>query len=411
MLRTPNSCRHRWPPLWPSSWGRAIDLLAWALLAAALLAFAGAAGVADAATHVVTPSDQPAAFAAALSKAKDGDVIEVVEGEYRGVVGVVMQKKLTIRGIGKRPVFVADGKSAEGKAILVVKDGDITIENLEFRGARVPDGNGAGVRFEKGRLTVRRCAFLDNENGLITANFNDAELEIVDSEFARAPRREGSLPHLLYVGRIAKLTIVGSRFHRGFEGHLIKSRARESVITYNMIRDSGEGEASYEIDLPSGGVATILGNVIGQSPRTQNPVIVAYGTEGSAWPRNALVLAHNTIISEGWTPGWFLRIFRTQTPEIEEVLAVNNLIVGSGIFWLGASGEFAGNWPATLGMLRDVTTLAFELPPDSWLRGRGVDPRQIGGRDLAPRAEFEWPVGTREIPADRARWSPGAYQR
>jgi hypothetical protein len=362
-------------------------------------------------TLIVGPAGQPAAFLQALARAQDGDVIELLPGEYRGVVAVIPHKRLTIRGAGERPVLVADGKVAAGKAIFVVSDGDVTIENLEFRGARAPDGNGAGIRFEKGKLHVRRCAFFDNENGLLTANFNDAELEIVDSEFARAPHREGSLPHLLYVGRIAKVTIRGSRFHRGFEGHLIKSRARESVITYNMIRDSGEGEASYEIDLPSGGVATILGNVIGQSPKSQNPVIVAYGAEGPAWDRNALYLSHNTLISEGWTPGWFLRVFRDHTPNIDEVVAVNNLIVGAGIFRLGASGHFEGNWPLTLGMLRDVTTGAFELPPDSWLRGRGIDPRNVNGRDLAPRAEFEWPVGTVEIPTDRARWSPGAYQR
>jgi hypothetical protein len=362
-------------------------------------------------THVVGPADQPAAFAQTLAKAKDGDVIEVLSGEYRGVVAVIPHRKLTIRGVGKRPVFLADGKAAEGKAILVVRDGDITIENLEFRGARVSDSNGAGVRFEKGRLKVLRCAFIDNENGLITSNFNDAELEIIDSEFARVPRQVGTLPHLLYVGRIAKVTIRGSRFHRGFEGHLIKSRARETVITYNMIRDSGEGEASYEIDLPNGGQATIVGNVIGQSPNTQNPVLISYGAEGPVWDRNALYLSHNTLINEGWVPGWFLRVFRDRLPGIEEVVAVNNLVIGSGIFRLGARGDFDGNWPATLGMLYDVTTAAFELPPDSWLRGRAVDPRQVNGRDLAPRAEFEWPVGTRAIDTDRTRWSPGAYQR
>jgi hypothetical protein len=207
------------------------------------------------------------------------------------------------------------------------------------------------------------------------------------------------------------VTIRGSRFHRGFEGHLIKSRAKETVIAYNMIRDSGDGEASYEIDLPNGGVASIIGNVIGQSPSTQNPVLISYGAEGDAWSRNTLVLAHNTLINEGWMPAWFLRVFRDNVPDLGEVLAINNLIVGSGIFRLGASGHFEGNWPLTLGMLRDVTTAAFELPPDSWLRGRAIDPRNLKGHDLAPRAEFEWPVGTVEIPADPARWSPGAYQR
>jgi hypothetical protein len=383
---------------------------AWrSVLLALLWLVIGEAAQAD--TLIVGPSGQPAAFAQTLARAREGDVIEVLPGEYCGVVAVITQRRLTIRGVGERPVFVADGKAAEGKAIFVVQDGDITIENLEFRGVRVTDQNGAGIRFEKGHLRVRGCAFLDNEIGLLTANDGAAELEIRDSEFGRAPHIEGSLPHLLYVGRIGKVTIVGSRFHRGYEGHLVKSRARESVITYNMIRDTGEGSASYEIDLPNGGVATIIGNVVGQSPSTQNPVLISYGEEGAVWDRNELVLAHNTLISEGWTPGWFLRVWRDLVPMADEPLLVNNLVVGSGIFWLGVAGYFEGNWPATLGMLRDVTTMAFELPPDSWLRGRGVDPRHIRGRDLAPRAEFEWPLGTREISTDRQRWSPGAYQR
>ena len=370
---------------------------------------------AQAATLLVSPPGFGTGFVEALAQAQDGDVIEVLPGEYKGVVAVITQKKLTIRGSGpangKRPVFIADGKSAEGKAILVVREGDITIENLEFRGARVSDANGAGIRFEKGRLKVERCRFVDNQNGILTANFGDAELEIVDSEFSQAPHQVGILPHLLYVGRIGKLTVRGSRFHHGFEGHLIKSRARQNIIAYNMLRDGAAGEASYEVDLPVGGEALLIGNVIGQSPESQNPVLVSYGAEGSVWEKNALVLAHNTLIAEGWLPAWFVRVHRDRVRLLEEPLFVNNLVVGAGIFRLGASGEFTGNWPATLGMLLDVTTGGFELPPDSWLRGRGVDPRNVNGRDLAPRFEFEWPAGTRAISTDRERWSPGAYQR
>ena len=103
-------------------------------------------------------------------------MIEVMPGLYKGQVGIITQSQLTIRGVGERPVFEADGRQAEGKAIWVVRDGDVTIENIEFRGARVPDANGAGIRFEKGRLLLRRCRFVDNQIGLLTANFNDAEL-------------------------------------------------------------------------------------------------------------------------------------------------------------------------------------------------------------------------------------------
>jgi hypothetical protein len=100
------------------------------------------------------------------------------------------------------------------------------------------------VRFEKGRLIVRRCVFLDNQMGLLTANFGDAVLEIVDSEFGKAPQPGGGLTHLLYVGRIASLSVRGSHLHGGHDGHLIKSRARKSLLAYNMIRDGPNRRAS-----------------------------------------------------------------------------------------------------------------------------------------------------------------------
>lgn len=367
---------------------------------------------AAAAVIVVGPDGRPNAFAWALREARDGDEIHLLPGRYKGAVGVVTQRRLTLRGLGaERPVLLADGKSAEDKAILVVREGHVRLENLEFRGARVVDGNGSGVRFEKGRLEVLRCAFFDNEHGLLTGNDRDAELEIRDSEFAHAPRVVGGLNHLLYVGTIRRLAVLGSRFHGGFEGHLLKSRARENYIAYNMIRDGGDGAASYEVDLPNGGLASLVGNVISQSPRTQNPVLVSYGAEGRLWDDNALALSHNTLISEGWRPGWFLRVHRDRIGTMGEVLAVNNLVVGSGLFELGASGRFVGNRPAMLGMLLDVTTHAFELPPDSIWRNGVADPRALVAPDLVPRFEFEWPTGVREIGADRARWVPGAYQR
>ncbi|HRD86058.1 MAG TPA: hypothetical protein PLF63_12905, partial [Rubrivivax sp.] len=65
------------------------------------------------------------------------------------------------------------------------------------------------------------------------------------------------------VGRIARAVVTGSRFYGGYEGHLIKSRARETRLLYNLIVDGPDGEASYEVELPNGGVAHLIGNVIG----------------------------------------------------------------------------------------------------------------------------------------------------
>lgn len=363
-----------------------------------------------AATWVVGPNGPEMSLAEALAKAADGDVIAIMPGEYIGQVGSITQRQLTIRGVGKRPVLRAGGKSAENKAILVIKDGDITLENLEFRGARVPDGNGAGVRFEKGKLLVRGCAFFDNENGLLTANFAEAELSVEDSVFGDAPNNRGSLPHLLYAGRIAKLSVTGSRFHEGFEGHLIKSRARQSYIAYNLIADGYEGEASYEIDLPNGGEATLIGNVIGQGPRAQNRTLVSFGAEGNAWPKSSLTMVHNTLLNPGGIPGRFLRVHEDRLPKGAPVLALNNVLAGVGVFSLGVEGTFAGNVHTLGRWLRAPQTYDFALPNDSGDRQAAVDlATHASGRDLRPKFEFALPIGKRALAAN-AKLVPGALQ-
>jgi hypothetical protein len=346
----------------------------------------------------------------ALREAHDGDTLELMPGDYRGGV-LIENRRLTIRGIGKRPEVKGDAKAGSAKALWIVRGGEVTLENIAFRGARATDGEAAGLRMDGGKLTVKQCQFHDNEYGIYAANADGAELTIENSEFGMAPRVVGGLYHLLNVGRIARLSVSGSRFQQGFEGHLIKSRARESVITYNFIHDGMRGGASHAIDLPAGGLATVLGNVIGRGADGQSGVVVTYGSEGRAWDKNALLMAHNTLINYGWLPAWFLRVFNDRLPASTEVIAVNNLLVGPGVFWLGASGTFDGNRPATLGMLRDAETYAFELAPDSTWRHSGVDPRKVKGHDLAPTGEFEWPVGVRALPAGRSNWSPGAYQR
>ena len=372
-------------------------------------AFTLAAGWAQAATSwVVGPGGMPMALAAAVMQAADGDTIELTPGEYRGTL-FIENRRLTLRGSG--PVVVkGDDKPGDIKALWTVRGGDVLIEGVEFRGARAKDGSGAGVRQEGGKLTLRKALFYDNEHGVLATNDDKAELLIESSIFGRAPKVVGGLHHLLNIGRIGKLSITGSRFQQGFEGHLIRSRAREAVISYNFIHDGVRGGASYEIELAAGGLATVIGNVIGQGVDGQNPVLLAYGTEGRAWDRNELYVAHNTFVHYGWLPAWFMRVFDDRVGADTKVFAVNNLLVGPGVFWLAASGDFAGNRHATRGMLQDIWTNGLELPPGAMWRGSGVDPKRINGRDLSPKAEFEWPVGTRAI-APLTNWTPGAYQR
>jgi hypothetical protein len=347
--------------------------------------------------------------AEAAQSAQDGDVVEIHSGEYHGDVAVWLQKRLTIRGVGPTaPVMRADARSAEGKAIWVLRDGAFEIENVAFEGARVPDLNGAGIRFERGRLTLRRCRFTDDEMGVLTGNDADSELTVDDSEFAHAPRDRGPRKHLLYVGRIGRFSVTGSRFHDAFEGHLIKSRARESYVAYNLLYDDVDGMAGYELEFPDGGTAYVVGNVIGQSATTTNPAVIAYGAEGSYWNTNALYLSHNTLLSDLEADTSFVRAWREHLPTLR-VVAINNLTLGRGSFAPVAGDRFKGNRALPRAAMRDARALDFRLGKRSPLRGAGVVPPVVDGHPLAPDQEFMLPLGTRPIRRPRA-WTPGAYQ-
>ncbi len=285
-------------------------------------------------------------IADAIQRAADGDTIEIEPGVYAGDVAVIHQRRLSLVGLGSgpqdRPRLAAAGRHAEGKAIWVVRNGDIQVSNLHFEGARVADRNGAGIRFEKGRLRLTRCGFFDNQNGILTGNDIDSSLSIEGCDFGQAPAEPGSLPHLLYVGRIAQVSIHGSRFRAGHEGHLIKSRARQSTLIDNVLDDGPTGQASYEIDLPEGGEALVVGNTVGQSAGTQNPVMLSYGAEGGHWPLNRLTLRRNTFINRLPSGGWFVRVWADRlAPGSLDVDSQDNRYLGPGSLALGPDGRSA----------------------------------------------------------------------
>lgn len=235
----------------------------------------------------VGPGERFNRIADAAKMAKDGDIVEILPGEYRGDVTTWRQKKLLIRGVGERPVLIADGKIAEGKAIWVIRNGDFLIDNIEFRGARAADDNGAGIRFERGRLEVLNSVFIDNQNGILTANFDDAELVIRDSLFAQAPRQEQSLPHLLYVGRIAannnmnlvqfrsaleKDGIAYADFREEIRGEMIMARLREREVESRLVVSDSEIDNHLANQAASGGGDEYrLAHILLRAPESVTP--------------------------------------------------------------------------------------------------------------------------------------------
>ncbi|MFO1056662.1 MAG: right-handed parallel beta-helix repeat-containing protein [Dongiaceae bacterium] len=240
-------------------------------------------------------------LAAAVAAAHDGDTIQVQAGTYTNDFATI-NSKISIVGVGGMVHLVATQPIPNGKAILIANT-DATLTNIEFSGAQVADGNGAGVRYQGGNLTLNNCYFHDNQEGLLAGDSPTGSIVVKGCEFAKNgvsnPSAAGyGTTHNLYVGQIGSLTVTGSYFHDAAVGHEIKSRALATTIQDSRIVDGPSGTASYSIDLPNGGNALIKNNVIEQGPASQNPLIIAFGEEGSLLANSALQVSGNTILND-----------------------------------------------------------------------------------------------------------------
>lgn len=336
----------------------------------------------------VGPGRSLTRIAMAAQLARDGDTIEIDPGDYVADVAVWTRNNLTLRGTGPRVRLFAAGAHAEGKAIWVVRGGKVLVENIDFIGARVPDGNGAGIRLESGQLTVRNCLFHGNQNGIMTSGDARSSLVVEGSEFGYNGAGDG-LTHGLYAGHIRSLSVSGSHFHHANAGHLIKSRALENRIAYNRLSDEAGGRASYELEFPNGGIARVIGNLVQQTAETRNSVMVSYGAEGLANPVNALFMAHNTLVNDRPLGGSFVRVW----PGAQQVLVRHNLWIGPGRLHIARADDAfqvddnaQGDWSDLAQpsredyRIRSASRARLSLPPDAQL-----------GAELQPRAEYQHP--------------------
>jgi hypothetical protein len=236
---------------------------------------------------------QFATLAAAVAASHDGDVLQVKAGTYTNDFTNITTK-ITIEGIGGMVNLVATVPPPNGKAIMTTNT-DVTLKDIAFSGAAVASGNGAGIRYQGGNLTIVDCYFHNNQEGLLAGAYPTGNITITNSEFAYNGTGTG-YTHNLYVGDINTLTITGSYFHNAVVGHEIKSLAQNTIIENNRIADGATGNASYAIDLPAGGRVVIANNIIEKGPHAQNPNFIHMGS--SAYPGSSLLIANNTFISD-----------------------------------------------------------------------------------------------------------------
>lgn len=339
--------------------------LAW--LATALLATAWAPAWADDTPLAPTvlqvgPTRAIRTLAEAARLAVHGSRIEVDAGDYRRDTAVWPQHRLQLQAVGGRVRLLADGAAAQGKGIFVILGDGVSVEGFDFVGAQVPSLNGAGIRLQSGSLRVRDCRFLDNESGILTGNDPATELDVEASEFGHQRRADG-YNHHLYAGTIARLRVERSYFHHAAGGHLLKSRAAINQIVDNRLIDGDGGQASYELEFPNGGQATVEGNVIAQSSTTENPVMVSFGVEGYRSGPQSLRLLHNTLVNPLTGAAPWVRVSPANPPGAVQLTMLHNLWVGAvdGTVLDNTGLDLAGS-PATTGTNLAVALADLEDP-------------------------------------------------
>jgi hypothetical protein len=367
------------------------------------------AAMAPAATLEVGPNRQFTVPSQAIQAARDGDTIEIDAGSYPGDVATIRANRLTIRGVGHgRAKLPASGKDAGGKAIWLVVGSDLTVENIEFSGARVRDRNGAGMRPEGKNLTVRNCRFYDCENGILGGN---GEMLFEHCEFAHCGPVADPATHSLYIGqRCTKLVFRYNYSTDVIEGHLLKSRAKESWLLYNRITDEN-GTGSAVADFPNGGVVVVVGNLMHKGARGNNSRVIAYGMEGLKHERNALCVVNNTMVYDHrHTTAFFVRV--ENCPASFVPIIRNNLCIGKVPLTNSPRPDIAGNLffktPAEAGLV-DPAHYDYRLTADSPCIGKAVAAGEFDGFGLAPTEQYVH-LCQREPRAAAGPLDVGAYQ-
>ncbi|MCT2557689.1 right-handed parallel beta-helix repeat-containing protein [Tsuneonella sp. YG55] len=220
--------------------------------------------------------------------------IAVAPGTYRQCA---VQEAGAVTYLASQPgKAVFENKTCEGKAALVLRGRAARVAGLTFRGMAVPDKNGAGIRLERGDLTVAQSWFLDSQQGILTASDPAGTIVIDKSTFSGLGtcENEAGCAHSIYVGDYGRLRITRSRFERGTGGHYVKTRAARVEIASSSFDDSQGRGTNYMIDLPDGATGQITNNWFVQGADKENhSTFIAVAAENQRHSADGLAVAGN----------------------------------------------------------------------------------------------------------------------
>lgn len=204
--------------------------------------------------------------------------------------------RVTYRAV-KPLTAIFDGGICEGKAVLVLRGAGATVDGLVFQNLKVDDGNGAGIRIEKGPLIVVSSLFRNSEEGILGGGDDPtSDLLVERSTFSGLGRcdRGLSCAHSIYMGAYRSVVVRHSRFEKGRGGHYVKSRAARIEVTDCSFDDTAGRTTNYMIDLSEGATGRIARNVMVQGADKENhSAFIAVAAEGQRNSSAGLIVADN----------------------------------------------------------------------------------------------------------------------
>ncbi len=266
-----------------------------------------------------------------VSLVQYGDTVDIDSAVYTNDAQVTWtMNKLLIRGINGRPRLVAGALIANdavnGKGIFVIQGSDVTVENIEFRDALVQSHNGAGIRQEGRNLLVRYCKFQGNEMGILGGNIANCTVIVEYCEFLQGGSNfDPGYQHNIYINHIDSFVF---RYNYSYDaiasGHELKSRATHNFILFNRLANISTID-SRTIDLPNGGFALVMGNIIEQGMNSSNSNLLGYGLEGFTNPGpQHLMVINNTFVNKK-DKGSFIHV---PASGIDTLTVKNNIMAG-----------------------------------------------------------------------------------
>jgi hypothetical protein len=349
---------------------------------------------AEANTLQVGPGQTYATPCDAIAAAQAGDTIQVdASGSYDGNTCAWTTDGLTITGVnGRAKIDLTGVTPAQEKGIFTIGGtASATIENFELSGAAISaaDGNnGAGIRHQGLNLTVRNCYIHDNQDGILgaPATANTGTVLVENSEFYNNGAGDG-FSHNMYIGDYAVFTLQFSYSHHAVVGHLVKSRAYVTNVLYNRLTDEMGGTASYETDIPNGGTAFVMGNLIEQSAASMNPTIVTFGEEGIPAGYDSHLFVVNDTLLNDLGSGTFVADSAT-TPALIE----NDILYGGGTDTSQAGATLTTNYDGANPMFANEAMFDVGLLAGSPCINAGTMPTTYSAMSLVPVFEYVQPL-------------------